>query len=191
MSDEDEENEIIVERDRKIDDDGGGGGGGGGFWGFGGWGVGGGGLDHFDFGGGGGPSQPPPEEEPVEGPEIVVEATRPTEGQEDFADDNDVFNDGEAPTANTVLAWLEQLYALDAVTSYFVISDAPDNPEAGYTGEYVTSDGDRYIFESDGADNYGRYQQPSAPPPPPTGPQLGLVDDWELNPPNDPNVDWL
>jgi len=192
MSDEGEENEIVVVGNRDDDDDDDSGGGGGGFWGFGGWGFGGGGFGGGgggDGGGGGGGSQPPPDDEPDEEPQIIVEATRPDKGQEDFADDNDVFNDGEAPGANTVLAWLETLYELGAIDSFYLVENDPDDPDAGYRGEYTESDGDKFIFESDGQDNYGRYQQPSPPPPPPSGPQLGYLDEWDWNPGNDPNID--
>lgn len=192
MPSDDEDNEIIVEAPRIIDDDDSGGGGFGGFWGFGGWGwgLGGTGSDGFLFGtGGSNGAPPPPEDDPTEEPEIVVEATRPNKGQEDFADDNDVFNDGEAPGADTVLAWLEHLYKFGAIESFFLVADDDDDPDAGYSGEYVEADGDRFIFESDGADNYGRYQQPNPPPPPPSYPQLGLVDDWNWNPTNDPNIE--
>ncbi|KIT14653.1 hypothetical protein jaqu_35950 [Jannaschia aquimarina] len=146
-----------------------------------------------DDDGGGGGTRPPPDDEPDDPdeddtPEIVVTARRPSEGQEDFADDNNPFNDGEAPTADTVLAWLEWLSELGAVDSFFLVERDPDDPSAGYTGEYVTDDGDQYAFESDGEDNYGQYQEPSPPPPPPQGPQLGYLDEFDWIQSDDPNV---
>lgn len=101
-----------------------------------------------------------------------------------------MFNDGEAPGADTVLAWLAQLHSFGAVQSFFLVENDADDPDAGFRGEYVESDGDRFIFESDGADNYGRYQQPNPPPPPPQyEPQLAVFDNLDWHPTLDPNID--
>ncbi|WP_147107070.1 hypothetical protein [Tateyamaria sp. syn59] len=94
----------------------------------------------------------------------------PSEGQEDFAEDGDPFNDGEAPTLQTVEAWLEAAAEADQNMTYFVSSDVSD-PDA-YSGSYTTGDGDTFTFYSNGDGSYGQTQAPSFDP----GPDLGLGD---------------
>ena len=97
----------------------------------------------------------------------------PSEGQEDFAEDGDPFNDGEAPTLQTVEAWLEAEAAADQDMTYLVSSDVSD-PDA-YSGWYTTGDGDTFTLYSDGEGSYG--QTPVAPQPSvDPGADLGLGD---------------
>jgi hypothetical protein len=98
--------------------------------------------------------------------EIVVTA-QPSEGQEHFADDGDVFNDGEAPTYDTVLAWLEQLKADGSITVYGITARDANDPSAGYTGFYSTFGRRNFEFESDGetATNFLRSQPLIEPEP--------------------------
>ncbi|MBY5934858.1 hypothetical protein KUV51_17755 [Tateyamaria omphalii] len=106
----------------------------------------------------------------------VVRSDQPkeaSEGQEDFAEDGDPFNDGEAPTLQTVEAWLEAEAAADQDMTYLVSSDVSD-PDA-YSGWYTTGDGDTFTFYSDGEGGYGL--TPVAPEPSgDTGADLGLGD---------------
>lgn len=169
MPTEDDDNEIIVEAPRIKDDDGdlGGGGFGSGFWP-------GSGGDVFDFtpgfGGGSGGGAPPAEEEPAdeadadEGPEIVV--TAPRQDQSEFDDDGDVFNDGSAPYYQTVVDWLWAQHEAGIIVSFQIVQTDPDNPEV-YEGKYETIGGERYEFESDGAENYENFLRSAPLPEPP------------------------
>jgi hypothetical protein len=107
------------------------------------------------------PDETPDEDAPTE-PEIIV---RPSEGQEGFADDNDPFNDGQAPTIGTVLAWLADLQAQGFVTN--VVFEFLNEDGSAYHGSYTDAlTGDVTLFISDGADQYGQVNVP----PPQTGP---------------------
>ena len=144
----------IVVIGRSTESDGGGG------WDWG-WG------DVFDFGrpdpngleNYGGPSFADPTEEPEEDdeePEIVVTAPpAPGADQSHFADDGDIFNDGAAPTFDTLLAWIEGLIAQGIVTEVSIIGN-PDNPDV-YEGTYETINGDRHEVHSDGQGDYGDF----------------------------------
>ncbi|APX13501.1 hypothetical protein BWR18_18810 [Tateyamaria omphalii] len=106
-------------------------------------------------------------------PRRIDEKKAPSEGQEDFAEDGDPFNDGEAPTLQTVEAWLESEAAADQDMTYLVSSDVSD-PDA-YSGWYTTGDGDTFTFYSDGEGGFG--QTPVAPEPSgDAGADLGLGD---------------
>lgn len=126
--------------------------GGGGFIGGGGSGGGGSSGGGRGGGGGGGRGERPKQPEPVR----VDEKPKPSEGQEDFADDGDPFNDGEAPTSDTVKAWLNSLFenATNPGDGFIFVQDNTDGPTT-YEGYYVL-DGLRTSFSSDGNGNYGQ-----------------------------------
>lgn len=86
---------------------------------------------------------------------IPINRRQASEGQEDFADDGDVFNDGEAPTFKTVQAWL--LSESDKDFEFmFIIREEVGGPEGNFTGSYSTGDGRVFTFFSDGHGNYGQ-----------------------------------
>jgi hypothetical protein len=144
--------------------------------------------DYFDFidnrppfaftGGGAGQA---PEEPPAEEKEIVV--TAPSKGQEDFAKDGDPFNDGEAPTGQTVLAWLEQMLADGVIKSFSFLERGKDGD--AYSGTYTHEWGST-SFTSDGGELYGQF--PTDPPEPLPGPYevTRLDGGWDFG--SDPNV---
>ena len=102
-------------------------------------------TDAFDLAG---VDEPEPESEAA--PEIVV--TAPKDDQSGFADDGDVFNDGQAPTFDTVANWLADLDAHGVLVDFTIAAD-PDDPDV-FVGSYETIFGDRHEFHSDGEDNY-------------------------------------
>ena len=132
------------------DDDGGGGGGG--------TYVGGGDIFVFYPSPGSGGSiantSPPPaveeEEETDAGREIVVR--RASLGQETFADDGNLFNDGQAPTRETVIGWIDDLLAGGVTREVEIVTD-PNNQDV-FTGSYTDAAGNEVVFSSDGKGNY-------------------------------------
>lgn len=80
---------------------------------------------------------------------------QPSEGQEDFAEDGNLFNDGAAPTNATVLACLNALFenATNLSDAIVFIQDAAD-PNTVYKGSYVLN-GEAYSFYSRADGSYG------------------------------------
>lgn len=93
--------------------------------------------------------------------ERVDQNEEPSEGQEHFADDGDPFNDGEAPTRQTVQSWLEDL--ADSVDDFvYILAYDVGGSSTVYQGSYSVGDGPTVNFSSDGEGNYGQWVGPSS-----------------------------